>query len=137
MRRTALVSFVAMALIACSTDATSPTTTAPDTTDQVTQFEIASLGTEFTSVGGFDAELFHLGLFHGLPDELELTSEQEAKIKALIEANKEATKVDREALDAILREARKALKDKKSRGDVAAILARGAPIAARVAEAAA
>lgn len=137
MRRIALISFVAAALVACSTDTTSPTATPPTGTDQVTQFEIANLGTEFTSVGGFDAELFHLGLFHGLPDELELTSEQEAKIKALVEAYKEATKADRDALDAILKEARKALKGKRSTGNVAQILARGAPIAARLAEAAA
>lgn len=137
MRRIALISFVAAALVACSTDTTSPTATPPTGTDQVTQFEISSLGTEFTAVGGYDAELYHLRLFHGLPDELELTSEQEAKIEALVEAYKEATKADRKALDALLREARKALKGKKSNANVTAILARAAPIAERLAEASA
>lgn len=132
MRRIVLVSLVAAALVACSSD-----TTAPSSTDLIADFEAASSATQFTVVGGYDEDLYHLRLGNAFPDELELTPEQEEKISALVKAFKEANKADKEALKAIIREAKKAKKDGKSDADIKAILDKGAPIAARLAAAAA
>lgn len=132
MRRIVLVSLVAAALVACSTD-----TTAPSSTDLIADFEAANLGTQFTAAGGYDEDLYQLRLGNGLPDELELTPEQEEKIEALIKAFKEANKADQEALKAILREARQAKKNNKSDAEIKTILDKGAPIAAKLAAAAA
>lgn len=132
MHRIVFVSLVAAALVACSTD-----TTAPSNTNLIADFEAANLGTEFTVAGGYDEDLYQLRLGNGLPDELELTPEQEAKIEALIKAFKEANKADREALKAIIHEAKEAKKANKSDAEIKAILDKGAPIAARLAGAAA
>jgi Spy/CpxP family protein refolding chaperone len=134
MRRIAFVSLVATALVACSSDTTAP---AAGTDQQVTDFTISAAGTALTAAGGYDADLYQLRLFHALPDDLKLTSDQEAKIKALVDAYKTATKADNEALDAILKQARQAVKAKKTAAEVKAILDQGAPIAARLAAAAA
>jgi Spy/CpxP family protein refolding chaperone len=132
MRRIVLASLVAAALVACSSD-----TTAPSSTDLIAEFEAANLGTQFTIAGGYDEDLYQLRLGHGLPDDLELTADQKAKIKALVEAFKEANKADQQALNAILREAKQAKKDHKSDAEIKAILDKGAPIAAKLAAAAA
>jgi Spy/CpxP family protein refolding chaperone len=67
-----------------------------------------------------------------LPTELALTTEQKAAIAALHEAFKTATAADVAALRALETEARAAEKAGKSRDDIRAILARGAPILARL-----
>jgi Spy/CpxP family protein refolding chaperone len=133
MRRIAFVSLVAATLVACSNDATAPTSS----DQQVTDFSISAFATALTSAGGYDADLYELRLFHALPDDLKLTPDQEAKIKALVEAYKKDTKVDNEALNAILKQAREAVTARKTRNEVKAILDKGAPIVARLATAAA
>jgi Spy/CpxP family protein refolding chaperone len=131
MRRIALVSLAALVVVACSNEATAPA----NSTDEVTDFSIGAFGTALTSIGGYDADLYQLRLFHGLPDALKLTSDQEAKIKALVDAYKQSTKADRDALDAILRQARDAKKAKKSKAEIQAILDQGIPIRTRLAAA--
>jgi Spy/CpxP family protein refolding chaperone len=128
MRRIALLAAV-LSLAACSGDTTSPG--APD----VTLLEAGAFGTALTSMGGYDAEVYQDRLFNALPDELKLTSEQQAKIKALVETFRQSTRADREALVAILREARQAIEAHKTRAEVEAILAKGADIRRRLREA--
>jgi Spy/CpxP family protein refolding chaperone len=125
MRRTALIAAAVLSLAACS-DATSPS--GPD----LTLLEAGAYGTALTSLGGYDADLYQNRLANALPDELKLTSEQQAKIKALVEAFVQATRADREALGAILREARQAAQAGKSRTEIEVILAKGADIRRRL-----
>ena len=68
----------------------------------------------------------------GFPDELQLTIEQEAALAALHEGFKAATASDVAELRAIEAEARAAVSGGKSRDEVRGILARGAPILARL-----
>lgn len=70
-----------------------------------------------------------------LPTELALTTEQKAAIAALHEAFKAATAADITALRAIETEARAARSAGKGRDEIHVILARGAPILARLAQA--
>jgi len=126
MRRFAWFAAAALALTACSSD-----TTSPDSAD-LTLLEAGAFGTALTTTGGYDAGVYQDRLINALPDELKLTDEQKAQIKSLVEAYQQATRSDREALGAILRDARRAIEAKKSRSEVQAILARGAPIAARL-----
>lgn len=88
----------------------------------------------FTVAGGDDEDLYQLRLGNRFPDELELTPEQAEKIQALVKAFTEAIKADREALKAIISEAKE---DGKSDADIKAILDKGTPIAAKLAAAAA
>jgi len=135
MRRIVLVVATAV-LVGCSNETTSPADSAAGT-DLITQFTNSALGDAFTTAGGYDADLFELRLLHALPDSIRLSPDQEAKIKALVDAYNAATKADREALNAVLRQAKDAVKAHKSPADVKAILDTGAPIAARLATAAA
>ncbi|MEP6905639.1 MAG: Spy/CpxP family protein refolding chaperone [Gemmatimonadales bacterium] len=130
MRRIAFASLVIATLVACSSDNT--TSPATSTDQQVTDFSIDAFGSVLTSAGGYDAELYELRLFHALPDDLKLTSDQETQIKALVEAYKKDTKADNDALDAILKQAREAVKAKKTAAEVKAILDHGAPIVAKL-----
>lgn len=129
MRRIALISLVAASLAACSNETTSP---AGDTVDE---FAAGAFGTALTSAGGYDADLYQSRLFNALPDSIKLTDEQKAKIAALVEAFKQATKADRDALNAILRQAMEAVRANKPRAEVIAILDKGLEIRARLAEA--
>ena len=61
MRRIAFVA-VAAFLVGCSNEPT-----APGTDDQVTAFATQAEGTVLTAAGGYDADLYELRLFHGLP----------------------------------------------------------------------
>src|SRR5256885_635973 len=88
MRRTALIVVVAIGLAACSSNEP----TSPADISQITDFVIGANGTALTSAGGYDADLFQLRLLNGLPDDLKLTAEQQAKIKALVDAFHVATK---------------------------------------------
>ena len=129
MRRLAWFAATAFALTACSSD-----TTSPDNAD-LTLLDAGAFGTALTTTGGYDAGVYQDRLINGLPDELKLTDAQKAQIRSLVEAFQQATRADREALGAILREARQAIEAKKPRSEVQAILARGAPIVARLAAA--
>lgn len=127
MRRIALTVIAAAALAACSNE-----TTSPADVSQISDFEIGAFGSALTATGGYDAELYRLRLLNGLPDDLKLTAEQQAKIKALVDAFEVATKADREALNGILREAMQAIRAHKSRAEVKAILDKGAAIRERL-----
>jgi Spy/CpxP family protein refolding chaperone len=130
MRRIALTIMAVGALAACSNE-----TTAPADVSQISDFSIGAFGSALTATGGYDAELYRLRLLNGLPDDLKLTAEQQAKIKALVDAFEAATKADREGLNGILREALQAIKAHKSRAEVKAILDKGAAIRARLSDA--
>jgi Spy/CpxP family protein refolding chaperone len=128
MRRTLLIAVAALT-VACSGESTSPGTT------DLTLFDAGAFGTALTSTGGYDADIYHDRLVNALPDELKLTDAQKTQIRALIEAFKQSTRADREALAAILREAVRAIEAGKSRTEVGAILAKGADIRRRLAAA--
>jgi len=67
-----------------------------------------------------------------LPDSISLTDEQKAQIEALHEAYRTASAADIAALKAIEMEVRVAIKAGKSREEVQALMARAAPIMARL-----
>ena len=126
MRRTALIAAAVLSLFACSRE-----TTSPDLSD-LSLLEAGAFGTALTATGGYDADIYQERLANGLPDELKLTAEQQAKIKSLVEAFLQSTRADREALGGILREARQAAQAGKTRAEVQAILAKGAAIRGRL-----
>lgn len=128
MRRIALLTIAALSLAACSNEST-----APDAADL--PLDAGAFGTALTSIGGYEAGVYRDRLGNALPDELKLSEEQKARIKAIVEAFEAATKADREALIAILREANKARADGKTREEINTILQKGAPIRARLAAA--
>lgn len=129
MRRTFLIAVAALSLAACSGESTSPGTT------DLTLLDAGAFGTALTSTGGYDAGIYQDRLVNALPDELKLSDAQRATIKSLVEAFQQATRADREALGAILREARQAIEARKGRAEVEAILAKGLEIRRRLAAA--
>ena len=126
MRRFGLIAAALLSLAACSDNST-----APDTSD-LTLVDAGAFGTALTNIGGYDAETYQNRLTNGLPDELELTADQRAQIKSLIQAFEQSTRADRDALGAILRSARAAIEAHKSRAEVEAILRQGAEIRQRL-----
>jgi Spy/CpxP family protein refolding chaperone len=68
----------------------------------------------------------------GFPDNLKLSTEQKASLAALHEAFKAATAAEVAALKAVEAEARAAMNAGKTRNEVRAILARGAPFLVRI-----
>ena len=128
MRRTILIAVAALSA-ACSGESTSPGTT------DLTFLDAGAFGTALTSTGGYDAGIYQDRLANALPDELKLTDQQRAQIRALVEAFQQATRADREALLAILGEARRAVEAGKTRAEVGAILAKGDDIRRRLAAA--
>lgn len=130
MRRIAYLTIAALSFAACSNE-----TTAPNTSDL--SIDAGAFGTALTIVGGYEADLYQTRLANGLPDSLKLSSDQQTKIKALIDAFQAATKADRDALNTILRQAHDAAKGKgRSAADsVGRILARGLEIRTRLAAA--
>ena len=132
MRRIAFITLAAaaVALVACSTE----NSTAPNTTDLTT--DAGAFGTALTVAGGYEPELYQDRLTNGLPDSIKLTSDQQAKIKALIDAYNSATRADHDALAALLGKARDLGKNRTTGADsVAKLLAKGAEITARLAAA--
>lgn len=128
MRRIALVTLAALSLAACSQDTTAPTTSS-DLDNGAGAF-----GTALTAAGGYEAGLYESRLANGLPDDLKLSAEQREKIRALVKAFEDATRADREALRAILKEANDAAR-RGSREDAKKVLDRAADIRARLAAA--
>ncbi len=126
MRRLAWFAAATLIISACSGDTTSPTTT------DANLLGAGAFGTALTTAGGYDAGVYQDRLINGLPDELELTDDQRARIRSLVEAFQQATQADREALGAILREAHQAVEAKKTREEVQAILAKGVDIRNRL-----
>ena len=131
MRRIALIVAAAVLAACSSNESTSPS----GDISQIAEFVIGANGTALTSAGGYDADLFQLRLLNGLPDDLKLTPEQQAKIKALVDAFQAATKADRDALAGVLRDAMAAVAAHKSRDEVKAILDKGVAIRQRLAAA--
>lgn len=128
MRRIALISAVALAIAACSSDTTAPATTDPT-------IDAGAFGTALTVAGGYDADLYQNRLLNALPDSLKLSADQQTKIKALVDAFNVATKADRDALATILSKARDASYGRASADSVGKILARGLAITVRLAAA--
>jgi Spy/CpxP family protein refolding chaperone len=124
MRRFALLAVAVLSLSACGDS------TAPDNSD--ISIDESAFGTELVLAGGYDAGLYQDRLANGLPDELKLSDEQRAQIRSLVEAFVASTRADREALGAILQEARQAVREKKPRDVVQGILQKGAPIRERL-----
>jgi Spy/CpxP family protein refolding chaperone len=120
MRRIAIAAFAALALAACSND-----TTSPDAADLA--IDEGMFGTALTLNGAYDAGLYRERLINALPDSIKLTDEQKESIRALVNAFEASTKADREALAAILREARQAIRDHKSREEIREILSKADP----------
>ena len=130
MRRIACLTIAALTFAACSND-----TTAPNTLDL--SIDACAFGTALTVVGGYDADVYQTRLANGLPDSLKLSDDQKAKIKALIDAFTASTKADRDALNALLKQAHDASKgnNRAAADSVGKILARGIEIRARLATA--
>lgn len=130
MRRIAFITLAAAAVVACSTE----TSTAPNTS--ALTIDAGAFGSALTLAGGYEPDLYQDRLTNALPDSLKLTSEQQTKIKALIDAYNAATKADHDALAALLGKARDLGKSRTTGADsLAKLLARGAEITARLAAA--
>lgn len=126
MRRIALTVIATLAIAGCSKD-----TTAPASDSLLNEFLLGS-GGALVSAGGYDGDLYQQRLINGLPDELKLTPDQQAKIKALVQAFEAATKADHDAFNAIMRQAKDAIIAHKSRDEVKAILDQGIAIRSRL-----
>ena len=129
MRKTIVVLAAAFAISACSSDSTAPTNF------DLATFEAGAFGTALTIAGGYDADTYKDRLANGLPDSLALSDAQKAQIKSLVDAFVTATKADRDALAAIMKEAREAVAAGKTKTEVQAILEKGRPIRERLAAA--
>lgn len=128
MRRIILACLAAVSMAACSNE-----TTAPDLAEL--ELDAGLFGTALTQNGGYDARIYQDRLFNSLPDEIALTDDQKSKIRSFVEEFMQSTKVDREALHAILREAQDAARGGKSREEIRAILEKGAPFRNRISDA--
>lgn len=126
-KTTVLLLCTGLALGACSKD----TTTAPlDDTTSILLDEAATLAYNASFAANPGDNL--LPGIHRLPDNLKLTADQQARIKALMTAFADATKADREALAAIDRQAKEARKAGKTQAEVEAILRTGDAIRQRL-----
>ncbi|MGQ0814932.1 MAG: Spy/CpxP family protein refolding chaperone [Gemmatimonadota bacterium] len=124
MKKTTLAILCGLALAACGQDAT-----APSDGSEAALTDVAELAFH-SSVAGDPSSL--LPNLHRFPDHLKLTDAQTAQIRALLQQFATDTHADRDALAAILREARAAHQAGKSRGEIRAILEQGEPIRQRL-----
>lgn len=119
MRRT-LVLLAAVALAAaCGNDPTAPASPEPGAN--------AAAGLSALNAGGPG-----FGLLNRLPANLALTDAQKTQIKGFVTAFQTATKSDREALQALFKQARDARRNGATAEQVKAILQQGAPIRERL-----
>lgn len=125
MKKTTLVLLAALALGACNKDTTAPAT------DNDAALDLAA-ELAFSASFAADPGSNPLPGVNRLPDNLKLTADQQAKIKALTEAFLQATKADHDALAAIQRQAKEAEKAGKSREEIIAILKQGDAIRQRL-----
>lgn len=130
MRRIVFTTFAAVALAACSNE-----TTAPSTSDIGSG--AGAYGTALTIAGGYEPDLYQDRLTNGLPDSIKLSSDQQTKIKALVDAFQTSTKADHEALEALLRKARDLGRGRSTTGadSVGKLLAKAGEITQRLAAA--
>jgi Spy/CpxP family protein refolding chaperone len=123
MRKTTVIALAALVLAACN-DATGPGGSLARL-DEITDLAFSA------SFAGDPSGNF-LGPLNRLPENLKLSADQQTKVKALVDAFLAATKADHDALAAIRQQASDALKAGKSKAEVDAILATGAPIRERL-----
>lgn len=123
MKTFSLVLFLALSVAACSEDTTAPGN------DSLEFDELADMSLSASFVSDPGTRIIPILRF---PDSLKLTTAQETQIKALYEQFRHATKAEREALAAIMKQAREAAHAGKSREEVRAILAQGDPIRVRL-----
>jgi len=117
MRKAAVLLLGVLALGACSKDAVSPA----DFNGELDDAALLAYSATFAGDPGANF-LPHLP---GLPDNLRLTADQRTQIKALLDAFAQSTKADRDALAAIMKQARQAAAAGKSPAEIRAILAQG------------
>ncbi len=123
------MTIAALAFAGCSNDTTAPTTT------DLSLLDAGAFGSALTIVGGYDAELYQSRLGNALPDSLKLSADQQARIKALVEAFAAATKADRDSLASLLKDARNGANKRASAEALAKTLANAGGITARLAAA--
>ena len=123
MRKTFGMLIAATMLAACDS-ATTPESTTP---------ELAAVTSFSADVGSAGPR--EMGSLHRLPDDLKLTDEQEAQIRMLLDEFATDTKADRDALAALIEDAREAHRDGASRDSVMKLLAQADPIRERLAAA--
>jgi Spy/CpxP family protein refolding chaperone len=130
MRRIVGLAIAAAIFAACSNETTAPNV--PEPTVNTTAF-----GSALTSAGGYDASLYPTRLTNSLPDSLKLSADQQARIKALVEAFQAATKADRDSLTALLRDVHTVwgARPGASADSVGKLIARAMTITARLAAA--
>lgn len=124
MRKKLPIAVLAILIAACSESPSNPTS---DIDLAAAAADAVALGDRIGSAGPRE-----LAQVHRLPDNLKLTSAQEAAIKLLVDDFVAATAADRAALMAILTQAHEAIKAGKSRAEVGAILAQALPIRVRL-----
>lgn len=123
MHRTQWAVAAALALLtACAQETTAPRASDPEGVDLVQ--DLASTGTSAIDRAGIGGVEF--------PDSIKLSVEQKAQIAALHAAYKTATQADVDALKKIEAEVAAAKKAGKTREEIATILAKAAPILARL-----
>ncbi len=123
MRRIALL-VLAGALAACGKELTAPGSPQP-------QGVSAANATTLNGAGPFGAGRFggapYVGLLRRLPGNLALTDQQKQAIKGFVQTFAQATKADRQALAALLKQARQARQNGQTPDQIKAILQQGAP----------
>lgn len=125
MKRVTWLSLLAL-VAACTSDPS-----APAVDDAQTEDITAALSQPFENTRGAAVDASGIGGVE-FPDSLKLTAEQKARIEALHAAFKTANAADLEALKAIERQVRAAVEARKSREEIARILAQAGPILERL-----
>ena len=125
MRKSAVLLLGVLTLAACNRDVS-----APIDSDTLASLDAGAILT--FDAAGLSGPGHYLTGLHRLPDNLKLSADQEAKIKALLQAFQQANQADLEALAKIGAEAKAAAAAGKSRAEIAAILAKGDAIRARI-----
>ncbi|HSL72143.1 MAG TPA: Spy/CpxP family protein refolding chaperone, partial [Longimicrobiales bacterium] len=125
MRKPAILLIAAFAA-ACSSDIAAPI-------DPLDSFDTGAIVAY--DAAGMSGPGRYLTMLHRLPEDLKLTADQAAAIRALLDAFRAANQDDISALAAIHAEAAAARRAGKSREEIAAILARGNEIRRRLMEA--
>ncbi len=122
MRRTVIL-LLAGALAACGHEPTAPGTPQPE---GVNTSSVGELGGAGLLGGGRFGGAPYVGLLRRLPANLALTDQQKQAIKGYVQAFAQATKSDRQALAALMKQARQAKQNGQTPDQVKAILQQGA-----------
>jgi len=130
MRRSVLLFLTAVLAAGCGTDAAGPSDTSLELLDGAT---VGPVGFDLAGGRMPDVGIPHLGALRSLPADLALGERQRAAIAALVQRYQQATKADRDLLQAIFNRAQYAAKSGKSREEVRSILAMADPVRRRLA----